>query len=342
MRIHRWQVSQSLYLIRMTDKKSISLNKKFEKIESRTFDEDDIKLMLIEIRDYLKKETFLREICDFIAHPSRNKGICHNRINSRYAKQKFVKEGMEQLTRDGTFEKNKDKSWSFFSEKILGYIQTEQIDKTLFEIIILEGLDEISDTLYLKHYDLNKNQVRNLILRSYTKEKGYYNLSSPISDSEFRLIDDLLKFIRGTITGKSAFEQDDIEVDLIKAISTLTSRESINLDATKIKEAIDEIIVCILAILHTTQFLLFDDTTAFSYLSVHPLSNGRKNTDKFSLCLMANAGNFSFPVVMTKIDAINYIETASASLAEWNLKSIPWVFAKRDNENKLKLLEKLV
>ena len=85
------------------DKKSISLISKIHrKILSHSFDENDIFILLVLVReeaatnrDYSKIEWeygFLREICDFIAHRYRNKGFAFE--EARYIYQRCTTTGV--------------------------------------------------------------------------------------------------------------------------------------------------------------------------------------------------------------------------------------------------------
>ena len=72
---------------------------------------------------------------------------------------KFVDEGQKRLHDEGIFANNLDKPYSFFSDQILSYIQTPQIKKDLFEIIIKEGIEEIPEHLFLKYYGIKKDDI---------------------------------------------------------------------------------------------------------------------------------------------------------------------------------------
>ena len=138
-------------------KKEQKIKQRITAIEMGSFDEDDVKLLLIEIREKLKGETFLREICDFVAHSDRNKGICHKKVDVRYAKLKLVEENTKRTLTPDFIEKNKDKSERFFTDAMLNYIQAAKIEKELFELLILSGIDDIENELFLQYYKLNKN-----------------------------------------------------------------------------------------------------------------------------------------------------------------------------------------
>ena len=317
----------------MNSKASIKFQKRLETIEKDSFDEDDIKLLLIEIRDFLQGESILREICDFIAHPKRNQGICHKRIDSRYAKQAFAKKRTDELTNEKVFQNNLDKPWSFFSDKILDYIDTNKIERKLFETIIKEGIEEIDDELFQQHYGLSKNEVRSIVSRFYTLDRNEYYLKEGLSEKSYLFIDDLLKFIRGTFTGKSAFDQAEIEKDILNAIDRLTKKLAINIDLNNIKKHLQDIVVCILCIVHDTDFVLFDKKIGKSYMSIHPA----KDNSAFNLGLVVNTDNFIFQVISTSIDIKSYVEKIDNELDEYSMRPIPWFFSTRDKEGKLVL-----
>jgi uncharacterized membrane-anchored protein YjiN (DUF445 family) len=317
----------------MNSKASKKLKERLETINGGTFDEDDIKLLLIEIRDYLQGESILREVCDFIAHPKRNKGICHRRIDSRYAKQFFAKKRTQELINEKVFENNHDKPWSFFSDQILDYIKTDKIEKNLFETIIKEGIEEIDDELFQKYYGLRKNEVKSMISKFYVRDKSGYSLKKGISKKSYFLIDELLKFIRGTFTGKSAFDQSEIEIDILNAIERLTKELSLTVDLNEFKKHLSDIIVCILCIIHDTNFELFDKKIGQSYLSVHPTEDHKT----FTLGLVVNTDGFVFQIISTSIDSKTYLDNIDIELDTLTMSQIPWCFSTRDKDGKLRL-----
>jgi len=63
-------------------KTKTSINSHLDKIKNDTFQEVDIKLLLIDIREHIREETLLRELADFIAHPSRTRGIFNKKLKN--------------------------------------------------------------------------------------------------------------------------------------------------------------------------------------------------------------------------------------------------------------------
>ncbi|MGG6230771.1 hypothetical protein [Tenacibaculum sp. SDUM215027] len=309
----------------------IKLCQRIDFLTECKFSEDDIKLFLIEIRAELYDEYFLREICDFVAHPERDKGICHRRVDSRYAKQKFMKEGSEKVK--DSVANNPNKPWNFFSDQILSYIKVEEIDKKLFEIIIIEGIEEISEETFLQYYKMTKREVQNLVKSSYSKKNGKFILKPYIKDNKKEKIDDLLKFIRGTITGKPAFTQTEIEGELIRAINRIQNKYLFKKIGFN-EHTLNEIILCILCILHNIIFELFDNTKGDSYLH---FQKNEEFPEKSTLSLMAETSNFHFPIISTKLLLTDYIEKPEKIIEEGNLNDL--VNAVRDLDGNLKLKE---
>src|ERR1035437_7434593 len=299
-------------------------------VEIGSFDEDDIKLLLIEIREKLKGETFLREICDFIAHSNRNQGICHKKVDVRYAKLKLVDENTEKILTPEFIEKNKTKPESFFTDVMLNYIQSEKIERNLFELLIISGIDDIEDNLFTKYYQLNRKQVKRLITKAYKLDNGNYIPKSTLSKTQFAFIDDLLKFIRGTVTGKPAFTEKEIINDFIVGLKRLSSEIGYQADIEKIKKSSADLIICIISLLHDSTFKLFDGNIGTGFMSLHPRNNEPE------ICLMSNSGKYTFPLITTKIKASDYIDCELDMLNEYEFEKLPWNHCIRI-ENKLKL-----
>lgn len=307
------------------------IKQRISKIEIGTFDEDDVKLLLIEIREKLKGETFLKEICHFVAHSDREKGICHKKVDVRYAKFKLVDDHTKKVMTNEFMEINKGKPESFFTDAMLSYIKPDKIEKELFELLILSGINDIENELFQKYYKLPKKQVKRLITNAYRLDIGYYIPKTTITQKELLIIDDLLKFIRGTITGKPAFTGNEIFNDLLNGLKRLSSEIQYKTDYDKIKKNKSDIIVCIISLLHDSTFKLFDGTRGVGFISFHP-----KNEDT-EICLMSNAGKYTLPLITTDISAKSYIDSDLKTIKEFEFKNSPWNNCIRDINMKLKL-----
>jgi hypothetical protein len=141
-----------------------------------------------------------------------------------------------------------------------------------------------------------------------------------ISEKEFAFVDDLLKFIRGTFTGRSAFEQLEIEQDLRSGIERLVQCYSIDADLYAIDKRLPDLVVCILSILYDTEFVLLNGKKANAYVSVHC----DKHSGMFFLCLAVNVENFIFQIISTNIDARKYINGTDSQLKDFDMRPLPW------------------
>lgn len=318
----------------MNQKQLDNTVRRIRSIENESFTEDDIKLLLIEIRDILKGESFLREICHFVAHPNRDKGICHKRIDSRFAKFKYYKEKTDLYFTEEFIKQHKGKPERFFTDKFLSYLKTEKVEKKLFELVIIDGIDEIENQLFLKYYNMNKKQVKKLIKSSYNLINSHYHVSTSLSVKEFLFLDDILKFIRGCMTGKSVFTKNELQNDFLKALHRVENSNKLVFDTKKIKAQLDDVIVTIFSIIHESTLILFDGSVGNIYLSVHPKSQNDKES---VICLMSDSEPFHAPIIMTNIDSKRYIETDESYINEFQLKKIPWIYTVRDSNGKIKL-----
>jgi hypothetical protein len=314
-------------------KREQKIIRRIQEIENGTFDEDCVKLLLIEIREKLKGESFLKEICHFVAHSDRDMGICHKKVDVRYAKLKLVEENTRRILNDDFIAKNKHKPERFFTDSMLNYIETKKIEEKLFELIILSGINDIENDLFVKYYNLNRKQVKKLIVKSYKKDNGFFITKTTLNQKDFLFLDDILKFIRGTITGKPAFTQNEILNDFRNGLKRLSLELNHKLDLKKINDNTDDLIICVLSLLHDSTFKLFDKTIGSGFLSLHPREN------KLEICLMSKAGKYSLPLITTDIDANDYIECDIEELKEFEFKSLLWNNCVRNNEGKLKLIK---
>ena len=314
-------------------KKELKIKQRIIEIENGIFDEDGVKLLLIEIREKLKGETFLKEICHFVAHSDRDKGICHKKVDVRYAKFKLIEENTKHILNKDFIAKNKHKPERFFTDAMLSYIKTEKIEKNLFELVILSGIEDIENDMFIKYYKLSRKQVKRLVTKSYKKDNGYYVTKTTLNQTDFLFLDDILKFIRGTITGKPAFTQKEILADFIVGLKRLSYELGYKLDLEKIQKHKNDLIVCILSLLHDSTFKLFDGTVGSGFLSLHP------RNDYSEICLMSEAGKYFLPLITTEIKSNDYIDMDMKELKEYEFKSLPWNNCVRNDKGELKLIK---
>jgi hypothetical protein len=240
---------------------------------------------------------------------------------------------MEELHSQNVFDNNPEKQWHFFSDQILDFVETRKIESKLFETVIRNGVDEIDESLFQKHYKITKREIKSILARFYKKKDGHFYLQEGISPERFMFIDDLLKFIRGTTTGGGAFDQSEIEEDFLKAITRFTKKYRIDTDLESIKRKMQDVVVCILCLLHNSNFKLFDGKIGKCYLGAQK----DQATGIYLLGLIVNTENFIFHVISTSIDVRYYVSVKEEQMEEYSTSAIPWCVTERDVEGRLRL-----
>jgi hypothetical protein len=145
-------------------------------------------------------------------------------------------------------------------------------------------------------------------------------------------LDDLLKFIRGTITGNPAFTQKEIIDDFIRGLKKLNNELNHKLDLKKIKEHKNDLIVCILSLVHDSTFKLFDGKTGFVFLSITNGANPK-------ICLSSETGIFFLLLITTEIDVQYYLDLNINEIKEFELLKLPWCNSIRNDKAQFKLVK---
>ncbi len=299
-----------------------------KEIEDATFDEDAIKLLLIEIRERIKHNSILKEICHFVAHSHRDKGICHSKIDVRYAKFKLVQDQTIKIFTPEFMEENKDKPESFFSNAMLSYIRSDRIEANLFKLIVMVGMEDISESMFNKYYGVKKDYVRSLLKRAYTKHGGFYVLVGGLTIKEYLFIIEILKFIRGTIEFTSVLSANDILDDFLQGVKKLCSSLNYDFNIDKALRSQNDLLVVILCLLHECTFKLFDGTIAKGALSF------QKENEELKLCLIVKTDKITFPFIMTDVLSGSYIQKGIAAYNSY-FNDIPWIHAVRHKNGQL-------
>ena len=64
----------------MREKDKQSIIKRLSEVEAATFDQDTIKLLLIELRDHIRRDSIIKDIAHFAAHSERDRGFMCEQI----------------------------------------------------------------------------------------------------------------------------------------------------------------------------------------------------------------------------------------------------------------------
>lgn len=275
------------------------------KISNSEFDEDTIRTLLITSREYINKDGLIKELAHFIAHPTRDKGIFHKKVNNRYAKLKLIEE--QVLKFQSPEFQSKIKTEEELSDFMLNAINSDKIESKLFNILYSDGLDDLSEEYLIKYTGFNKSEIKKLLQENYTKKENYYYLNvlktekmitllqslpkdENHSDEELNksinqgseliqkvrnTIDRIQKVVRGAIHFNSVFEQESLSLEFETVFADVLNYYNIdNSFLESIKQNIDGILLCLLTLLHDSKFTFYDKNIARTFLCCyHSLDN---------------------------------------------------------------------
>jgi len=323
----------------MSIKVKQALTKCFQEIRDQIFDENTIRTLLIVGREYVKTEGLIKELAHFIAHPIRDKGLCHKKVNNRYAKVMLVDKQLHTLIVDGRLNLNGIETEDQLSDFMLGAVNVDKVEATLFEILYFDGLADISEEHLLKYSGFNRKDALSVLKRYYIKHGDHYYckvnnmmglneeaaklpLPEAMSPEEAQAgyeqvkinllkikatIDALQKVIRGTIEYRSIFEPEDLYKELNTSFAGIIKKFGIEgtlLESIKTYQA--DILLCIMTLLHDSTFTFFDGTVAQTFLCAY-------NDDKLTETTTGSAestnywqtGVLALYITFTAFDKIN-------------------------------------
>ncbi len=275
----------------MSVKAKEGITKCLIKIENDSFDEDVIRMLLILSREYIKCDGLIKELAHFIAHNERSQGIFHKKVNNRYAKFNLIKEHVAKA--DINEWSKRIKTEDELSDFMLGGVSVDKIESKLFNVLYVDGLEDFPEDHLLKYTGCTKAEVRTFFVKFYTKIEGFYYLNTlksqkninlfrnlplskfdPSREPEFEelltqaeeavkkirsRIDGIQKVIRGAIFFNSVFDKPFFETEIITAFTQVIQRFGIDTKyINQIKQKSNDILLCIMTLLHDSKFVFFD------------------------------------------------------------------------------------
>ncbi|AUC77130.1 hypothetical protein [Olleya sp. Bg11-27] len=349
-----------------------SLTESLIKIERKEFDEETIRTLLIVSREYLKYDGLVKELAHFIAHPKRDRGIFHKKVNSRYAKFKLIE---EQLLKKQPEIKTEEE----LNDYMLRGVDFEKIDSKLFSILYFDGLDDLPESHLIKYAGYTKAQAKKTLKDNYTKKDNFYYLNTLRTKKMISLLEELpntnedkeiqkfisegqeligkvnssinslLKEIRGTIHFYSVFDVNSLSSDFENNFKKILNEFNIDSKYTNIiTDNIQDILICLMTLIHDSILEFYDKNTARVYLCAHLENNEIKEIESISqkkslyengvLALYTNYKfenkSNSFPLFVSELKLKNYINENDFmnENIDHSTNEIPWISAKRKNE----------
>lgn len=283
-----------------------SIIKNLNSIVNKDFTESNIKELLIDIREFIPQFEILREVADFVAHPFRDRGLCVSAIDIFYAKLKL------RLPQDNPLDFN-----------------GEKIPKKLFETLLVQGVHNINDQELIKETGLTKQILQKIINKNYKTREHFAYL-----DNRYKLEEMVrgVNYIFKHLEVNEVFSQDELIKQFKASINIV--QEYFTLQGSfvnAIEENANDILVCIMALLHDARITLFDKTVGKMEMTIVPEKEKMKQLqyDELHIGLTASVTienkshiKLQFCVIKSDAKAINYIEGFGIETYQNTLKEI--------------------
>jgi hypothetical protein len=213
---------------RISESMRLKINGTLEQILSGEFRESDVKDLLISLREYSGNQVIFEEIAHFIAHNARDRGVIARELQRVYFHLKYHFEY--------TLKGKKVKFDEPFPTYLLHLMQLQ-----------METIDE--DELK-RATKLTKREARPRIESTFKEDKA---TKMAVLRPKARLTKNnaqLFEFLLTSLTTKPLFTQHDIISDLIRVMRY----NGLTFDANAVWGLSDKIMLCILALIHHTEF----------------------------------------------------------------------------------------
>jgi len=327
-------------------------------------------------REHFNTEGLIKELAHFIAHSERNQGIFHKKINSRYAKYKLVNEQKAKVNIGELLKTIKTEEE--LSDFMLGGVSVEKIEAKLFHILYSDGLDDLPENHLIKYTGFKKNEVKKYLEKFYEKKDGFYYLTTkktenlinafkslplskynPMEEVEIAeqlrqaenaakevksTMDGIQKVIRGAIFFNSVFETATFRNEILIAITQVIDKFRIDRKYIDlIKENCDDILLCIMTLLHDSKFIFFDKIEARIFLCFYldynyeevqkPNYNSEEVLyEKGVIALYISVQrSFSFPLFVSDLPIKQYLSYANykSKIMTLSMSETIWTTASR-------------
>ena len=272
-------------------KTKFSIQKNLESILKKEFTESNIKELLMDIREFISKNTILRDMADFMAHPTRDKGLCHSDIDLIHAKLKF------------TLPVNAEK------------LDIANIPEKLYNTLLKYGVEKIVDADFINAVGINKRKFQEVLKKNYKLRNKKVIL---VNQFMFNYMIKGINYLIGNVEIKSVFSQEEFINELKNAIEILQVEFKIIGDYSKaIEENSNDIMICLISLLHDAKITLFNNEVGKLYISLIPNKDliEKKTFNEILVGLFARFEiekgsriDIAYGIVETKAKAADYIE----------------------------------
>jgi hypothetical protein len=367
----------------MSIKVKQGLTKCLNQIADGTFDEETIRSLLILSREHLPYDGLIKELAHFVAHTRRDRGMFHKKLNNRYAKFKLVDERVNSISLEEV--KKSVKTEDELSDFMLGGISVEQVESKLFKVLYEDGLEDLPEDHLLKHTGFKKSQVKEAFKKFYVKKDGFHFLItnkaenflnaikampneklSPEKEYELNIqlqkdedkvrrikatMKRLQEVVRGAIFFDSVFETKELYGEFETSFSQLIGTHGLGIQYNaSITMRKDEILLCIMTLLHDSTFTFYDGNEARVFLcfsltsekeTANPINSRERSNSVYESGVIAlylsyprGSKGTSMPLFVSDLPIRKYLgyDQYSSNPSNSSMSEIPWITATRVGE----------
>lgn len=305
----------------MKESERAKAQKVLDRILAGCFDENDVEILFMKLREYSSGRRVFQEVAHFVAHNNiRNRGVLHQSLERFYLHLKFLLEFV-------WLEKKPDWLGGFPL-----YIK---------RLIILQ-IDECEPDSLWQQFNLTPKQLKNHI-ETLFKEDKQTKIAVLVSSNVQHYTRLALEYIMDNLYCNPAFTDDDLMNDLLVVLS----RNKLKFKADDIMAQRGAIVLCVMLLMHQSQFEF--GGVSLGGCIIHSFPSGELVGSEVSVKF--NSGDFgtldvmgivpatrhdglikvhfktSYPVFTTNLSAIDYCDESLFVLEE--MSEQPGFYRKR-------------
>jgi hypothetical protein len=284
----------------MNQRNIVKIIEKLNRILSGKFGIDDVEILLINIREFARKNSFflLLEFCDFVAHPDRNKGIIYDELDILYSKFRYMP------TNAGD------------------QIDYYNISKEVFTLLFQKSIDQMTEEFLQENLKMNSTQLKKHILKNLViKKESVYAAISEQAKNELRSIQEVLIKIPPQVhvlTESKLFKELEI------CLSSLSTSIGFSFSQKEFEKHRNNVLMCFMEIIQNCHFELHDCKIAQGFISIGK-NNSRYDSDpktdnlniSFSAIVPILKSFAIIEVIQTGLLVGSYIPDLNSVIAEW-------------------------
>lgn len=295
--------------MKFSDRAQSELQYILKKLSEGTFDETNIKDLLLIWRSHFPNNSMVWELACFVAHTEeRDRGVYHKELNVRYVQMVYGK------VFGGPFNKT---------------LQMQKMRFSLFKALFIDGVDLGDEEFIKKQSGLNKHKAKEEAKKNYKCKDGICTLKP---SKDYTKLEGVLKGVLNCMSFKVGVDNQNILTEFKDGLQKTI--ENLNLDYevnSLISGKEEEILICIMCLLHSHDFLLYDKEIGSCELSLR--ADPMKKDLTFSLDAAVKIVRWSLMEIKPK--RLDYFDIDESS-TDYNI-TLKGFHALRDIEGNLKV-----